>query len=268
MLWMSLMGCFLIQINPVAPEPEPSGPMPTATVPTGSTGSPTLPPTGDTGDTTTLTGDTGDPPVSQFDLLFVIDNSCSMGDDQEDLASVGPGFLQQLASVDFHIGVVTTDLANAQQAGRLVDSSGVRVLDATTPYPDQVFTGLIRQGVAGSGTESGIGAAYLTEFVNQGLPENAGFRRKGAELHLIFVSDEDDQTPTSVVSLSEAVQAFGGLTPDVHVHALVGIAPTTTVEEGQRYLDLNAQLGGATADISDGSFDLFLDAVVQEILTP
>src|SRR5206468_506725 len=54
------------------------------------------------------------------DVLFVIDNSGSMGDKQNALASNASNFMQIATQLntDFHIAVVSTDMDNAHDQGR------------------------------------------------------------------------------------------------------------------------------------------------------
>ena len=55
------------------------------------------------------------------DVLFVVDNSASMSDDQYELGQHFGAFLDPFvgAGFDWHIGVVSTDLVDEHQGGRL-----------------------------------------------------------------------------------------------------------------------------------------------------
>ena len=52
--------------------------------------------------------------VEASDILFVVDDSCSMEDEQEELAANFDNFIQSFSgtNVDYHIGVVRGDLAS------------------------------------------------------------------------------------------------------------------------------------------------------------
>src|SRR5207249_4680018 len=56
------------------------------------------------------------------DVLFVVDNSPSMCEKQQNLAGKFQAFITSLQSqnLDFHIGVVATDMDNAAFQGKLV----------------------------------------------------------------------------------------------------------------------------------------------------
>jgi hypothetical protein len=60
------------------------------------------------------------------DVLLVFDNSCSMLDEQVLLAETAPLVLDSLdaSSVDWHVGVVTTDLDSPADSGRLRSFDG------------------------------------------------------------------------------------------------------------------------------------------------
>jgi hypothetical protein len=57
-----------------------------------------------------------------FDLLLIVDNSCSMGEEQKKLATNFDNFIQYFsgADVDWQLGVVTTDVEDPKFSGHLV----------------------------------------------------------------------------------------------------------------------------------------------------
>src|SRR5262245_53839080 len=64
------------------------------------------------------------PPAEPVDVLFVVDNSGSMADEQDRLAAAFPAFLAALQpDADLHVAIVTTDLTSMnEQTGDLVSS--------------------------------------------------------------------------------------------------------------------------------------------------
>ena len=133
--------------------------------------------------------------VPEVDILYVIDNSCSMSDEQTALSTNFPLFMAYFlgSGLDYHIGAVSTDMTDANQSGKLFSSNGVKWIDDETPNPEQVFTNIAVMGVSGSGTEKGRDAAYMgLEVRKDGY--NAGFVRDDASLNIIAVSDEEDQS--------------------------------------------------------------------------
>ena len=111
------------------------------------------------------------------DLLFVIDNSGSMADEQANLIASVPGFIDGISdrlgvSTDYHVGVVSTDEATfngdgCQQLGALVTKTGGDLssdaecgpyIDGThfiTPRDDLegAFSCAARLGIDGNGLE-------------------------------------------------------------------------------------------------------------------
>lgn len=149
----------------------------------------------------------------KIDILWVIDNSGSMKTSQQALADNFQSFISRFAQLglDFRMGVITTDAylayhyknnarSQLKDRGRVntqnglncnyeVDANtGVRIMDNTTPNLSQVFMTNIKQGVCGNGDERAF-SSFEHALSN---PLNADFRRPGAFLSIIIVSDEDD----------------------------------------------------------------------------
>lgn len=161
--------------------------------------------------------------AGQVDVLWVVDNSRSMAQEQDRLAGRFLEFFRQLteSKVDFHIGVITTDADG--EAGALREYTGTAVpgcaancryihpgicedvgrdTSTCTSRIEGVFRNLITVGTEGANYERGLLAAAKAlgrhmdaegNFVP--APEvNAGFLQDNADLYLIFVSDEDDNS--------------------------------------------------------------------------
>jgi predicted small lipoprotein YifL len=127
-----------------------------------------------------------------IDVLFVIDDSCSMENDQRALAENFQAFFGafQANQVDFHLGVVTTDMDDPRRAGRLV----APYLTPATPDLDARFAAMVRPGILGSSIERGLLAAWSALDEPLASNENKGFLRADADLALVFLGDEDDQS--------------------------------------------------------------------------
>lgn len=137
------------------------------------------------------------------DVLFVVDNSPSMCEKQQNLAQKFQAFITSLQAqdLDFHIGVIASDMAASTFQGKLVAASGnPRVLTPQTPNLVQAFgQNVATVGLAGSSRSQGLLAAQaaLSQPLTSGV--NAGFLRADASLAIIFVSDEDDYSLNTVV---------------------------------------------------------------------
>jgi len=131
-------------------------------------------------------------PTDMVDILWVIDNSKSMADNQAKIAERFASFMIGLedSGSDFHIGVITTDLDDYKNAALL---QGVpAILTNDTPDYTEKFQDKVQVGVEGSDMEEGIDAAYRAVSEPMVSGANAGFRREGATLMINYVSDEDD----------------------------------------------------------------------------
>ena len=115
------------------------------------------------------------------DILLVVDNSCSMEDEQNELANNFEAFVQFIEQVetDYHIGVVTTDVD-----GDPFDWFGVpgalegepHFITSETPDAATVFRNAVRVGTGGSGFERGFEAARLALSPQLLEEENEGLR--------------------------------------------------------------------------------------------
>ncbi len=202
-------------------------------VPAGGEGSSDTDPTdSDDGTDTADTSDT-DAPVLAADILFVVDNSASMDNEQVEIQRVVQTFVSALdaAAVDYHLGVTSTDTTETGLQGALAGPF-------LTPNDADVATSLgtqFRLGTSGSATERGAHAMYLAitqpDLAQQDA--NAGFLRAHAHRHVIFVTDEEDASfdfdSPFVLDENAAIAWANGMdTParPMRVHAIASPVPT------------------------------------------
>lgn len=204
---------------------------------------------------------------NQVDVLLVVDNSCSMFEEQVSLATAAPALMDAFVNtaVDYQIGVVSTDMNDTAHSGRLRQSSGVRWVDPATPSPEQVLASMIEMGTGGSATEKGLDAAHtaLGPLTAPGS-YNEGFRRVDADLAVVFVADESDfstginQTQFRDFLGSQAVDGFRA-----KAHAIVSptaVCPTASTP-GTTYLDLADQTAGVSDSICTADFAVVLEDI-------
>jgi hypothetical protein len=158
----------------------------------------------------------------KVDLLFIIDNSGSMADEQVNIAASVPGFVEgiqnTLAEADsYNVGVITTDAYSGNAGGYTAIGSLVTQTSGTdssnavcTPFADGFrfmtqnddldvkFACAARPGTSGDGDERPMDAvrAALSPALNAGGACNAGFLRDDALLVLVFITDEEDDHET------------------------------------------------------------------------
>lgn len=179
--------------------------------------------TAPTGGDPTAAGDEGgtDQGCRAVDLLFVIDNSGSMEDEQANLISSFPGFIsamrEQLSEdLGYHVGITTSDLylgnLDCPYEGALVTStlgggssgqscgpysSGARYMTENDDLAAK-FSCAAQVGIEGDGDERPMQtmlAALSPQLTGAGSC-NAGFLRDDALLVVVLITDEEDDHET------------------------------------------------------------------------
>ena len=128
------------------------------------------------------------------DVLFVVDNSCSMQEEQTALQSNFWNFIQFFvgSGLDYHVGItVLDDWANQAPIGQLFGTT--RYIDTTTPDPVSAFTANMTMGADGMGAcEVGLEASQRAITTPLVTGYNHGFYREDALFSVVIVSDEWD----------------------------------------------------------------------------
>lgn len=202
---------------------------------------------------------------AKVDILFVVDNSGSMGDEQQNLANNFSEFLTPFLAqgVDFKMGITTTDPRNTM-AGVAVAGS----LNALT-YANAVanqnafisnFMNMVKVGIHGSGNEQGLNGAdhFLQNYASTWL-------REDARLAIILISDEEDQSPLDVNTyISHFMSAKGNDASLLSVHSIADIdnsqinVPNIT-HGAARYITAADATSGMKLDIQSDFGDTLLD---------
>lgn len=130
-----------------------------------------------------------------IDILFVVDNSGSMEEEQNNLAANFGQFIDLIVATpaQFRIAVISTDMIDPAQSGKFLAKAGnPKVLDRNTANLRTVFSENARLGTMGDGFEKGLDA--IEAALSQPLlgNENAGFLRAEAVLGVVLLSDEED----------------------------------------------------------------------------
>lgn len=194
-------------------------------------------------------------PAQPTDVLFVVDNSESMLDEQKKLAGNFASFIQSAnaLAIDYRVAVTTTDMDVDQ--GTLQGDHPIVKPGSWKDFMDNVIV-----GTGGSMNERGLAAATASLSSPHAF---APWMRDEALLVLVFVSDEDDKSPGPAADYYQGfVDLKGGDPGAVLVHAIVGPLDGSCDEAdpGFRYADVAELGGGSVASICDESFaDTLLD---------
>lgn len=193
----------------------------------------------------------------RIDVLFVVDNSQSMLDQQPQLSRQASTFFQYMLDerIDFHIGVITSEVYG-DAGGVLLDPG--RVGGVLTPETDDgahLFATTLDVPLRADMPEQGLNSALLAISEPNRSTVNAGFLRPNASLAIIFISDDDDASPGEVDTYLRAFWAQRE--PEgmqrVVVNAVVapGTGCSTAVEAGTRYASLVEASQGVSESICD-----------------
>jgi hypothetical protein len=207
----------------------------------------------------------------EVDILWIIDNSCSMESEQAQVAADFPLFMQYFlgSGLDYHIGVVSTDMDDPEQSGKLVLGPGnLRWIEAETPDPMGAFAAMAQLGIGGASTEQGIAAGYAAFELQDEF--NDGFLRDDSAIHVIVLSDESDFSASDPVTLGEYASYLNGLRADpemVQFHAIVSppAASQATCDgvqtAGDRYMQVSQEVGGVYWSLCDTPWSDALEAI-------
>jgi len=192
--------------------------------------------------------DTGEG-CKKVDLLFVIDDSGSMSDQQDKLTEAFPSFMEtideqlvQMKGVDYRVGVLSTDMAGPDMCilfscgqghrGRLQHSSdrldcdnkpdGRWIDEGPVETVSDQFR-CIASMDGGEFNEMPLEAlrAGLIDRVEDNEAYNAGFLREDALLVLVLITDEDDQSVMNVPSSWDIFLGPGTPTPVIEYQQLL-----------------------------------------------
>lgn len=187
-----------------------------------------------------------------LDILWVMDNSGSMGDEQDALAYNFDAFISEFLkkNVDFQMAITTTDGTTGRNGKQIGNYKLLNSVEAKkNPY---VFTNHFKQwikvGTQGSGREQGLKTsnAFLDRYQSE-------FLRKDAYFVVVVVSDEEDQSEEKVQKYLDRLLGTKVNKGMIKVYSIVTKKIINREWEtiGKRYLQVTEATGGKSADIHD-----------------
>lgn len=203
--------------------------------------------------------------VPAVDVLFIVDNSGSMAEEQRALRENFALFMQYFAGsgLDYHVGVVSTDCDSRRTKGVLIedDSTGTKFIDDSFTEEEATlsFQQRANLGTSGSSDERGKDAAWAA-LVTNATTSSAGFMRDSADLSIIVISDERDWSRD--VTVNEFSTWMTSLKPDGNTYfsSVVGLGNScVNAERGTGYLEVTSNVGGIEWDICSNDYSSLLD---------
>lgn len=226
----------------------------------------------------------------RVDILFVVDDSQTMLEEQTTLAAGFQAFASRLddSGTRFHLGVISTtfEYTNPDRGKLLTTPDDDRLFltwedtDYATAFPLRA-----QVGTSGSDFEKGLDAAAYALSPVVALDVNTGFSRPEARLLLVFVSDEEDcsdggalgtdfetdgdicyQNRDQLVPVEEFVAQFRDLRDDpedVIASAIIGQDENgcdtngdnqVDAFESERYAEVARLTGGLIGNLCDGDW--------------
>lgn len=205
----------------------------------------------------------------KLDILWVIDDSGSMADEQ---AALGYNFSSFISSfiqkdVDFKMAITTTDTTYGKR-GEAVPGS-MSKLTSQKAKENEVqflidFENLVKVGTRGSGYERGLDASkgFMEKYADT-------FLRNDAYLAVVFMSDEEDQSSGEAKGYVDFLKSHKVDPGLVKVYSIVNT--DTSYQKGltvgyERYQTATNLTGGKLADIT-GQFHEILSEMGGNLLS-
>ncbi len=208
--------------------------------------------------------------------MFVVDNSGSMGNNQQDLSDGAVELANKLSDpnkpVDWSAYITTTDGGNAgMPAGSLVTYG---------PDTESTFTGDLKVGTGGSGFEQCAAMAEKGLDWAKANISNDKFLRANAKLAIVCVSDEDDNSDANTDNNTTISQAYKDLiarlknnyredSADATFSSIVGEPGCTTAHEvGTRQIWAADNSGGLHRSLCGNFADALSDFTENVLNAP
>jgi len=203
-------------------------------------------------------------PPGSLDLLFVMDDSASMAQEREAIGRALPDLTAHLDGVDLQVGVISTNLDNDHaEAAQLLGEPPWLTHDELDALPER-----FEIEVDGGSRSQGLDAALVALDEATHPEANTGFRRAEASLGIVFFTTTDDCSDRGalgggadgfdcllrtdlLVPVTELAREYRGLVEDPRELTTSALVDLDDADEGDRYPDLVAHVGGVTGDIGD-----------------
>jgi len=221
--------------------------------------------------------------AGKVDILWVVDNSGSMSDEQLALARNFQFFINEFIqkNVNFKMGITTTDTTSAYKgqmtcgtyrkqgygdktlicdnnksnvsSDELVERlSSNAAANNINDFIDD-FMNFIYVGYIGSGIEKGFLAtqSFLNSYTT--------FLRNDAYLAVIVLSDEQDQSSGSVQSYVDFIRSKKTNAGFAKIYSIITTVNESGVTRGTRYMEASTMTGGSWHNIKEDFYDILVD---------
>jgi len=190
----------------------------------------------------------------KIDILWIIDNSGSMADEQTSLGVNFSAFVNSFIDkdVDFKMAITTTDTSTAEKKGRMVTGSDIKLTSEKAKLNEnqfkEDFKSLVRVGTSGSSYEKGLAASegFMQKYATT-------FLRQDAYFAVVIVSDEEDQSSKTVKQYTDFLKSYKLESGLVKIYSIADVNRTNSgagiTTGAARYIEASKQTAGVVADI-------------------
>ena len=214
---------------------------------------------------------------NKVDILFVMDNSRSMVEENKKIADNFSEFLNNLGALDYRIAVKTTDVALSH--GSLLpigDSKNiVRYIDRTTPNALALLQQTLQVNSNGSGEEAGL--TSIQGFIDRiGLAGSyeGSFYRSDAVFATVVITDSDEAMHNGYQSAEAYLSDLELKLPNktyIHHSNIIMPGDTACLATGEgygvTYFDLSNKTGGINLSICSPQYGNQLKDFATSIVT-
>lgn len=215
------------------------------------------------------------------DILFVVDNSGSMREEQLEMKNRISGFISKIQNLDWQIAVTSTDALSTAPFGDgkfKPFSTSKYMLTPKDSRPDEVLGQALELGTTGDSNERGINATYraIERAVTDPSSPQGKFLRKPAALATVLISDEDecstgcspDVISSSPVGLIDLVKSKLGNEKRFIFHSIVwqpGSNCPTGYSQGHIYSQLTQMTRGILGNVCSDNYSDQLSGIGQSV---
>ena len=197
------------------------------------------------------------------DILWMIDNSGSMDNKQKRLSDSLGIFIDKFLdkNINFKMAITTTDGRRICNGRMIGDSEKL-----TSDYLKLVgkanfmtyFQEVVKVGTSGSGVEQGLKTS--TTFFDRYA---SSFLRNDANLAIVEISDEEDQSEKEVINYLDQLYALKTSKGKVKIYSIITktMPDDSTLSDsiGNRYMLASLETGGTTSEIKDDFSDILIN---------
>lgn len=181
-------------------------------------------------------------PTSALDILFVVDDSGSMGTHQKNLLANVDNLVKaaERSGVDLNAAVITTSAESSYNPnpnpgyaakGMFTGLPGATVASTSSPTTPNRFSEVLKQNLTFAMVTDGDGTERPLEAVRLALSEplrsgyNAGFLRPHAGLAVFLLTDADDQSKEPVQAYVDFLKQLKSNAVTIHAAYIPTFAP-------------------------------------------